>query len=386
MRKVLIGGKILTPDRVLRDQALVIEGEKIAEITPRNTLQLRPQDWVRDLSGKWLSPGFLDNHVHGGGGADVMDATRESWDGLSRYLVSTGVTAYLPTIGAASQQEIGALIDFFSGYTTPDDGAVPLGVHLEGPYLNPKKKGVQLKKHLRDPEPEEYQAWLESGVVKLITIAPELPGALTLIQEGRRRGVAFAVGHSSASYGEMLEAVEAGVNQASHIFNAMEPLHHRQPGVLGVVLSDPRLYAQVIADGVHVHPAVVKILTLIKGINRTTLVTDAMQAAGLADGGYQLFGQVVQVSNGEVRVSSGELAGSVLSMDQGLRNLMEFSGLSLNEAVVAASTAPAASLNLVPIRGVLQPGARADLAVLTEGLDVDSTYIGGRLVYQRRQS
>jgi len=326
---------------------------------------------------------MIDLHVHGGLGADTMDFSQEAWDRICRFFASRGVTSFLLTTGAASREALNEVINTFQGYQPPQDGAVPLGIHLEGPYLSSQKPGVQPLKHLRNPEPEEYLNWFESGAVRLMTTAPELPGALEMIRSGRERGVFFAAGHTTASYEQILEAVEIGLNQVSHTFNAMEALHHRRPGALGAALSDDRIYTQVIPDGVHLHPAAVKILMRSKGSGRTILITDAMRAAGLENGQYELLGQEIEVVDGEARTRGGALAGSVLTMDQGLRNVLQFSGVALSLGIAMASETPAKALSLYPERGALKVGSRADLMILDVDINIVSVIVGGRLLERK---
>lgn len=380
MSRTIITANLITPGEVLENHTLLIEGERIRAVVPPDQLQVNAGDQLLQLEDCWIAPGLVDLHAHGGNGVDAMDANPDAWDGLCRFFARCGVTAFLLTTGTASREEITAVINLFQTYTPPSDGAVPLGIHLEGPYLNPAKKGAQPEEHLRHPDPEEYLPWLDSGVVRLITLAPELPGARDLIRSGRERGVKCSVGHSTASYHLMQQAIEDGLDQASHTFNAMVPLHHRHPGVLGAVLSEPSVYAQVIPDGQHVHPAVIRALAAAKGVERTILITDAMRAAGMPGGEYELLGQPVMVSGGAARLADGALAGSLLTMDQGLRNLVQMGEFSLRDAVIMASTAPAASLDLADGRGRLRPGARADLVVLNQDLSVSAVWIGGKKV------
>lgn len=380
MRQILRGGNIITTSGIRSGYGLVVQDGKITALQPENDLKIKPSDDFLDLDGSWLAPGMIDLHVHGGRGADTMDCSPEAWDRICRFHASRGVTAFLLTAGAANREAIDEMIETFQGYRPPQDGAVPLGLHLEGPYLSPHKKGVQPVEHLRNPDPEEYLPWFESGLVKLMTAAPELPGSLEMIQSGRERGVCFAAGHTTASYQNLLEAAELGLNQISHTFNAMEALHHRQPGVVGAALSEDGIYTQVIPDGVHLHPAVVKILILAKGISRTILITDAMRAAGLEDGHYELLGQEIEVADGEARTRTGALAGSTLTMDQGLRNVLNFSGVTLVQGIAMASETPARAMCFFPDRGALEPGSRADLMILDEDLQVISVMIGGRML------
>lgn len=383
MRTILTNGKIITPFKILDDQALIIEDKTISGIIPAHDVRTENEDQVMDVGGNWIAPGYIDIHVHGGNRADTMDANQEAFDRICRFFAGHGVTSFLFTTGTASNEAIWAVIEAYQDYQPPEDGAVPLGIHLEGPYLSEEKKGAQPAAFLRNPEPEEYRQWFDTGVVKLMTIAPELPGALKCVQYGKERGVEFAVGHSVATYQQMQDAVDAGLNQATHTFNGMKPLHHREPGVVGAVLADPRIYAQIITDGVHVHPPVVKALVNAKRKERTVLITDAIRAAGLGEGEYDLLGQKVTVADGEARIASGSLAGSILTMDEAVRNTMAFCELPLEDAVFMAAYAPAESIHVQDQRGHLQPGASADVVILSEDYTLESTFVEGRLVYQK---
>ncbi len=383
MRTILSGGKIVTPTQVIKNHTLILEDEIISAIIPDQKFIVEKNDHTINIKGKWVTPGLIDIHVHGANYADAMDADPESINTLNQFFASRGVTGYLLTTGTASNSDISAVINCFQEYSPTEDGAVPLGIHLEGPYLCEERKGAQPSIHLRDPEPVYYQRWFESGVIRLMTVAPELEGALALIQTGIKKGVEFAVGHSVASYEVMQEAIERGLRQATHTFNGMNPLHHRRPGVLGAVLSDDRLFAQVIADGVHVHPAVVNALVKAKGINRTILITDSIRAAGMGNGEYDLLGQTVSVKGNVARIASGSLAGSVLTMDQAVRNTMAFCDIPFAQAIQMASLTPAKSLNLHTERGALKPGLRADVTVFSQDYSVETTIVGGNIVYQK---
>jgi N-acetylglucosamine-6-phosphate deacetylase len=382
VRTILTGGKIITPIEILTDHVLTFEGDVITAIIPETQFESNDQDLILDLHGKWITPGLIDIHVHGSNYADTMDAGPEIYQVLNSFFASKGVTAYLPTTGTASESDITSAVNGYLEAIPTEGGAVPLGIHLEGPYLCEERKGAQPVDHLRNPDPAEYQKWFDSGVIRLMTVAPELEGALDLIKQGVKQGIEFAVGHSVAGYDVMLEAFDAGLRQATHIFNGMNPLHHRQPGVVGAVLSDDRAFAQIIADGVHVHPAVVKILVKAKGLDRTILITDAIRAAGLGNGEYDLLGQKVIVKDGVARIASGSLAGSVLTMDQGVRNLMSFCDIPFIEAIRMATSTPARALNLQNERGALKAGLRADITIFNSEYSVDATIVGGNVVYQ----
>lgn len=384
MRTLVAGGRVLTPAALLPDHAVVMEDGRIVSIT-----RGRPEgsfDRVIDASGMWVVPGFIDVHVHGGDGFDAMDATPEALLGMGRFFARHGVTAYYATTTSAPADSILAAIETVMTTPQPRDGARHLGVHVEGPYLNPAHCGAQQVSDMRDPDPEEYGNWLESGVVKLVTVAPERPGVMEFIREGAREGVEFAVGHSGASYEQMLEAANHGLRQATHTYNGMLGLHHREPGTLGAIMTDDRIYGQLICDGIHVHPAMVKLLIRAKGAARTILITDSIRAAGLPDGEYDIGdGQIATVRNGIVRVPSGSLAGSTLTMDAAVRNAIAFTGMSLQEVLPMATSVPAEAMGLAGKKGVLAVGADADLVLLDPDLCVRMTLVAGEVVYRAGQ-
>ncbi|HSW36487.1 MAG TPA: N-acetylglucosamine-6-phosphate deacetylase, partial [Candidatus Limnocylindrales bacterium] len=322
-------------------------------------------------------------HIHGANGFDTMDANEEAIHGMGRFLVRHGVTAYLPTTVTASLEDTQAAIANVRACPQPDDGAQHLGIHLEGPYLNPNFKGAQSLEFLRLPDPKDYSLWLTDGTVRLITLAPELDGALELIDAGVKAGIEFAVGHSGANYGQVTTAAERGLRQASHLFNGMIELHHRFPGVVGAVLMDQRITPQLIVDGVHLHQVIVDMVQKLKGATNTILITDAIRAVGLVDGEYTLGDQKVYVQNGIARTENGNLAGSTLTMIRALKNVIAFTGISLPKAITMASTAPAYALGLRGKKGVLLEGADADLIFLNQDFDVCLTMVGGKVVFKK---
>jgi len=383
MRTLIHNGIIITPFESLLDHCLIIEGDHIFDILAKDTIQDMNADRIIDVKGGWVTPGLIDIHIHGGNYADTMDANNEAFDAISKFLPRFGVTSFLFTTGTASNVQINAVIDSYLKYDPPKNGAIPLGIHLEGPYLSVEKKGAQPEEYIREPEPKYYQSWFETGTIKLMTVAPEIKGALELINTGKKLGVEFAAGHTIATYEEMRMAVDHGLRQATHLFNGMKPLHHRQPGVVGETLTDSRVYAQLIADGVHIHPAVVKLVFDLKKKERTILITDAIRAAGLGDGDYDLLGQEVHVRNGEARIASGSLAGSVLTLDQAIRNVKTFCDLPMKDAIYAATYTPAEVLHLQSERGQLSPGSRADVVIFDKNIQVEKTIISGNIVFNR---
>ena len=374
----IINGKIITPEVTLTNHEIIIEGGKISAIHPLT----QSDEPAIDAGDMWVAPGMIDVHVHGSDGHDTMDATPEALHGMARFFARHGVTGFFPTTVSAPAEPIRKALENVAAADPCEDGAEILGVHVEGPYLSRDYPGAQSPAALRDPDPGEYAAWFESGVVKLITVAPELDNALSLIDEGINRRIEFAIGHSGASYEEVVTAADHGVRQATRTYNGMLGLHHRNPGTLGGVLSDDRIYGQVIADGIHVHPAMVKLLVRAKGAGRTILITDAIRAAGLPDGDYDLGDQPVTVRDGICRIANGSLAGSTATMDGVLRNVIAFSGLSLPEAIPMATATPATAMNLSGKKGVLAPGADADIILLDADLQVCRTMVGGRTVYE----
>lgn len=379
MGTAIVNGILLTPDEQISGQAVIVEGGRIARIDPVGLIEA--QSNMIDARGFYVTPGLIDLHVHGAFGFDTMDATPEAIHSMGRFFARHGVTSYLPTTITASAEATLAAIQNIGAMSLPSDGAWPLGIHLEGPYLSHDYCGAQPAQYLRPADIKEYKLWLENGQVRLITVAPEVEGVLGLIKAGAEVGIEFAAGHSGASYEQMRLAIELGLHQVTHTFNGMSLLHHRSPSVLGAALSEERLRCQIIADGVHVHPAVVKLLVKTKGIDRTILISDAMRATGLPDGDYALGDQQVHVKGGVARTQAGGLAGSTLTLDQALRNIMHFADLSFQEALPMATRVPAAAMNWEGKKGVIAPNADADILIMDDRYQVRLTMIGGRVVY-----
>ena len=381
MQIILLGGTILSPDQTFADHHLIVDGEKIIDVAPRSSA-LPSTSEIIDVNDMFIVPGFIDVHVHGAVGFDTMDATAEAILAMGDYFARHGVTAFLPTTVAASAKDIQAAIRTVANTHLSSTGARHMGIHLEGPFVNDEFRGAQPRQHLRAADPNEYHPWLESNQVRLITVAPEVEGVPDLISAGKEAGVEFALGHTNATYEQALAAAELGLRQATHTFNGMPGLNHRSPGALGAVLSDDRIWAQIIVDGVHVHPAMVKLLIKAKGIDRTIIITDAIRASGMADGDYALGDQMVHVKDGIARTDIGGLAGSTLTMDQALRNVMEFADLSLAQALPMVTRVPAASIGIESIKGSIAPGFDADIVVLDQSYQVRMTIVAGKVVYR----
>jgi N-acetylglucosamine-6-phosphate deacetylase len=345
-----------------------------------------PEDAARiDALNCTLVPGFIDPHVHGCGGFDVMDATPESMALICRMLAQHGTTAFLPTTVSAPVVEIEAALDRLAALIrSPYVGAQPVGIHLEGPFLNAQRRGTHQESYVRLPDSGLLSSWLQRarGAIKLLTMAPELAGAAAAGDLARRAGVVVGMGHSDATHTEALAAVNTGARYAVHTFNAMRPFSHRDPGIVGAVLADDRVFAEIIADGVHVAPEVVRIFAKAKGSSRMILATDATSATGMPDGQYALGKSHVEVRAGVCRDADGRLAGSTLTQDRALRNLIQWTGMPLDDALLGLSANPAVALSLEG-RGRVEPGAFADLVLLDGKLEVVRTYVAGTIVFER---
>ncbi len=369
---------VLVDDRVQPDLEVVLDGPLIAEIRP-----VRPAgvDRVLDLGAATLLPGLVDIHVHGGAGFDSLDPEPAALRGMSVHLAQHGVTSFVPTTVTASRTEIDAAVATVAAVGHDVPGALPRGLHLEGPYVAAAQAGAQPLAWLRDPDPAEYLPWFDSGAVSRITVAPELAGMTELIRAAVARGVHPTIGHTACTGDEALAAIEAGARECTHTFSGMEPLNHRSPNALSTCLADDRVFAEAIVDGVHIHPRLVALLLRIVGPDRLVLVSDAIRATGLGDGRYKLGDQLVTVRDGVTRRDiDGGLAGSVLTLDAAVRNLIRFTGVDMATAVRTATVNPARAMGWDGELGRIAPGLRADLVAVDADLDVRWTAVGGTAV------
>ena len=334
-----------------------------------------------------LVPGRIDLHIHGAGGADVMDGTREAIETIARKLPEEGVTGFLGTTMTESVSTIEKAIKNAREYSLqPDEqGASLLGIHLEGPFLSPLQTGAQSKEHLLLPNLPLFQYWqtLSGNGIRLVTLAPELPGAIPFISYLRETGVVPSIGHSNATYDEAIKGIDAGATHMTHLFNAMTGLHHRDPGVVGAGLFQQEVKVEMIADGIHVRKELINLAYRIKGREGFILVSDAMRAKCMGDGHYELGGQEVIVSGGKATLLNGILAGSVLKLDEGVKRMIEGSICTLEDTVYLTSVNPAKQLNVYDRKGSITTGKDGDLVVLDEHYDVVMTLCRGRVVYQR---
>jgi N-acetylglucosamine-6-phosphate deacetylase len=382
---VLDAGAILSPFERYSPGRIVIRGDRVEAAGARSDVAAPPEATPLSLPELTLVPGFIEPHVHGCAGFDVMDATPESMNTICRTLARHGTTAFLPTTVSAPIETLTAAVENLSSLIgVPFEGARPLGIHLEGPFINLEKRGTHQPANVHKPDAGILSDWVRrsNARIKLLTLAPELEGITAVAQIAARSGVTVAMGHSDASFSEATQAANGGVHYAVHTFNAMRQFSHRDSGIVGAVLSDDRIFAEIIADGVHVAPEVVRLFAKAKSPRRIILATDATSATGMPDGHYSLGGNDVQVTGGVCRDAEGRLAGSTLTQDQALRNLLLWSDMRFEDALLAVTANPADALRLKG-RGRIEPGAFADFTLLDKQFQVARTYVGGVLVFER---
>jgi N-acetylglucosamine-6-phosphate deacetylase len=386
MKTVFTARRLYTPLEEVQEPLLFVEDGRITQISSRSAREIPSDHSTVDFGDATLAPGFLDIHIHGGMGLDVMRASAEELPRLNKFLATHGVTGYFPTTVAAPLDQtlsaLGRLADAIEGAkSSGSDGndaqARPLGIHLEGPFLSHRRRGVHPPEYLLHPTLETFDRLWQAARdhVRMITIAPEIPGAMEVITEAARRNVCVSIGHSDAELAVAHAAVQAGARHATHTFNAMRPLDHRDPGIIAQVLIDSRMSADIIADGIHLAPAVVQLFLQSKGVERAVLITDAISATGMPSGRYQLGPIQVDVKDGKCTLD-GKLAVSVLTMDRAVRNVIDFAGWSLQNAVRAASLNPAVAVGLSR-QATLAPGADATFVVLSPNGEVRKTIVRG---------
>jgi N-acetylglucosamine-6-phosphate deacetylase len=386
-KTVILSGTIVTPFQLLQDKMVIIEKGKIVTITDPDKKSFTVKNIeVIEAQDKFLVPGFIDTHVHGGGGADIMDGEYESIKQIALTHSRFGTTVFLPTTMTMSKEKIIKSLQSVNEAKTKGTGTAEiLGVHLEGPYINPEKKGAQKEEDIKGFSIEEFLEFNQASgnLIRLVTIAPEIPGAIEFIHWLHRQGIIVSAGHTNATYQQMQEAIKAGLTHITHLFNAMRGLHHREPGVVGEALTEPGLTTEVIADGIHIHPIILKMIHQMKGAGKVILVTDAMKATGLPEGIYDLGGQKVMVKGEQAKLEDDTLAGSVLTMNKAVHNMVTKAGIPLPEAVQMASYNPAKLLGIADKKGTLEPGKDADIVILNKNFETELTMVSGQVVFRR---
>ena len=386
MKSCLTAARLFTPTEIIDDPFVLVEDGSIQSVTSRRSMEVPAGAQHLDFPDLVIAPGYIDIHVHGGAGHDVMQDDPSGRIAFEKAMAKHGVTSYLPTTVTASMDRILGALDRLRNVISAEEaehahfGARPLAIHLEGPFISAAKCGVHPIEYLLAPTLQVFNKLWEAsgGTLKIMTIAPELPGASEVIREALQSGVYTCLGHSNATFDETKKGIAAGAVSATHTFNAMRALDHREPGILGAVLSSDRMMADMIVDGVHVAPAIVKLFLKAKGIDNAILITDAMSATGMPDGTYQLGPFQVEVRGGRCDYQ-GKLAGSVLTLDRAVRNVVSFAEWTLQESMILATRNPARMIRAEK-KGVIAAGNDADMILLTADGQVLHTMVGGRML------
>ncbi|UKK99908.1 N-acetylglucosamine-6-phosphate deacetylase [Brevibacillus brevis] len=379
-------GKLVADGQELHDGLVVVGNGTIIYAGKADEYGKALPDHVVKVEDGWICPGFVDMHMHGIDGYDTMDGTPESLQAISTALARHGVTSFLATTMTAPYAQLEqVLVNIAQNSREGLPGAQSIGIHLEGPWINPRYKGAQKEENIAIPKLDAVQKLYElsEGLIKVVTIAPEQPEALEAIAWLKERDVIVSAGHTGATFAQATEAVDAGVRHFTHCFNAMTGLHHREPGVVGAAMYHEQLSTELIADGIHVHPAVMKILYRVKTAERLALVSDSMRAAAMGEGTYDLGGQEVHVQDNQAKLADGTLAGSILTLNRAVGNIVTLSGVSLPDAVEMASLTPASILGFGERKGRLAAGYDADITVLNTQFDVIMTFVAGKEVYHQ---
>jgi N-acetylglucosamine-6-phosphate deacetylase len=368
--KVIVGHEVVSGVTLLFDRKVIAVG---------NDISLHGLE-VIDAAGMYVSPGFIDIHIHGSGGADVMDGTPQALETICKTVPQTGTTSFLATTMTMSEEQIIRALENVRTCKETLPGAQVLGVHLEGPFINAAKHGAQDATYVQRP----HTAWLDAyaDVVRMITLAPEVPGGMDFVRECMRKyeHIILSIGHSEADYAESMAGFDAGISHVTHLFNAMPPYHHREPGIVGACFDRDDVTCDVIADLVHTHPHHLRLVQQMKREN-LILITDAMRAGCMRCGTYDLGGREVTVSENRAVLEDGTLAGSVLRMNEALRHMRDHTGISLTEAVASVTLVPARKLRIS--KGELKSGYDADIVIFDEDFSIISTIVAGEVVYQR---
>ena len=388
MRFTLRNARLIDAATDLACGAIIINGSRIEAVESEDGQDAHhrvPQpDTIIDAQGMIIMPGFIDVHTHGGGGYNLHTTRSDEIRDFARWVPTTGVTSFLIAVvgvpGSMPVEQLQAAVDALEAR---GEGAEPLGIHLEGPYINVARRGAHPPAWLRLPDESETETLLAvcKGHLRLITVAPELPGAAAMIRRLVEAGVTVSMGHTDATYAQAKAAIELGVTHVTHCFNAMRPLLHRAPGPLAALAEANRVRGELIADGVHVHPAAMHALVNMLGPERTVVITDALAGAGLSDATFEFAGQPAHVVHGAAHLDDGTITGSVLTMDQALRNVLLMTGVSLQQAAGMLTFNPARSAQVARRKGCLQAGYDADLTIFDQSMTLQATICRGEVAY-----
>lgn len=384
---VINAGEIITPFQVYYDSVVAVDSSgMISYVGPRNEFSGDGKEII-DAGEEIVAPGFIDIHIHGANGADVIEGKIESIEKIARFVIRHGVTGFYPTTVTSPLEMIKkSITSTVKAIERSVKGARILGMHLEGPFVSLEKAGAQDKRYILKPSREliDELLTLGKGYIKRVTLAPEIDGALEAIKYLREKGVVVAMGHTNATYEEAIRAIEAGATVANHIYNQMRRFHHRDPGILGAVLTRDDVYAEIIIDDVHHHYAAREIVMRCKGTDKVALITDSIMATGLPDGEYMLGAQKIIIKNGISRLPDGTLAGSTLTLDEAVKNTVKHLNVSLRDAIKMATYVPARIMGIDKVLGSIKVGKLGDLVILDKKLNVQKTIINGEIIYDKQ--
>ncbi|MFC0560729.1 N-acetylglucosamine-6-phosphate deacetylase [Halalkalibacter alkalisediminis] len=381
--------KIYQENTIYEKGYLKIENEEIIEIGPMELCPFDKSIEVLSFSSEHsLLPGFIDLHIHGLHGADTMDGTMTSLKKMAKALPLEGTTSFLATTITQSNENIEAALSNVAAYASTNKeqpAADILGIHLEGPFISSVRAGAQPLSFIQEPDIAVFDKWheLSGELIKLVTLAPESKNGMALLQHLTKIGVVASIGHSDAVYSEVQHAIASGLRHVTHLYNGMRGFHHREPGVAGAALTHSELMVELIADGLHVHPAIVRSTYKTKSAKEIILITDAMRAKGLEDGNYDLGGQQVHVSEGKAVLEDGTLAGSILTMNDAIKNMIAYTGCTLRDVIIMAAENPAKQIGVWSRKGSIALGKDADITILDEHLNVVMTICKGKIAYKK---
>ncbi|WP_454053600.1 N-acetylglucosamine-6-phosphate deacetylase [Clostridium sp. Marseille-Q7071] len=374
--------RLITPNSVVKGYGVVFNEGKIIDIDLEENINLELISEVINGNGRFLSPGFIDIHNHGNTGHDIMDSTEETLDKIGEFHIKNGVTSYLGTIITSSYDNIITSIKNIVNYKNEKTLSKILGIHLEGPFFSILRKGAQPEKYIKEPDFEIVKEFVElaKDKLKMVSIAPEIHGAIEIISYLKEKDITVSMAHSNATFNEAKRGINHGVTVATHLFNGMREFNHREPGIIGAALTDDRVYCELIYDRIHLHDETVKIALKTKGIDKIVLVSDAMRAAGLEDGEYELGGQKVIVNNGAARLENGGLAGSTLNLKDAVYNMVTMLNIPIQDAVRMASLSPAEAIGVSNFKGSIEISKDADMLLFDDDINISSVFISGNCV------
>lgn len=383
MKLALSGGKIITPFKIIQKGVILIEKSIIKSVGKLDEISI-PKDFeIIDVKGKIVCPGFIDIHCHGGNGVSFNKDLPEKFLNYSQWVTSTGVTSFLitivPTTFEETRKKLEKIIRIFefSEYFSE-----PLGIHLEGPFLNPKKPGAIDSEWIRNPDLIEMSSYISASnnKVKMVTMASELEGSEEVANLLKQNDIIISLGHTNATYEQTKKAFKNGYSHITHCFNAMSEFHHRKPGAVGAIFQSKGIYTEIICDGIHVHPSTIKMLIDNIGVDKVVLITDANKAAGLGDGKYNFLNKEILVENRKATLKDGKIAGSVINMNEAFKNMVKMVGTSIQDAMKMVTINPAKSIKFDKILGSLEEGKKADIVVMDEDLNLLFTIKNGKTI------